>query len=178
VKATHVRLQRGTRIVLACGVLYGVALSVLAWTVPVGGSSETSSSGVVTSAGVVHQQTTLIHHAARTTIQRNGPEVLWLVLGVPLAVVGLVLAELRWCRRWGHPGPGGVSIVLAAALLLLVVAGAFSVGPTALPLLMVVVCASASEYNSRQTVWAPPLLPPPPPPPRPAGVSPPAPWGG
>ncbi len=168
------RLQRGTRIVLACGVLYGVVLSVLAWTVPVGDGTVTSTSGTVTSAGVVQEQTTVVRHAAQTTIQQNGAQVLWLVLGIPLAVVGLVLVELRWCRRWGHPGPGGVSLVLAAALLLLVFAGAFTVGPAALPLLMVVVCASASEYNSRQPrFW----LPAPPPPP-PAGVSRPAPWGG
>jgi hypothetical protein len=167
-----VRLELGTRVALACGVLYGVALTVLACTVRVGGSSDMSSSEVVSSSGVAHLHTTVIHHAARTTLQTNGPEVLWLVLGVPLAVVGLVFAELRWCRRWGHPGPGGVSFALAAALGLLSLAGMLTIGPLVTPLCVVVVCASAIERGSR----GPRVLAPPPPPP--AGVSRPAPWAG
>jgi hypothetical protein len=169
-RTDRVRLSRGARVALGAGLAYVAVVTVLACTVPVESGSEATTSGWNPSTGTA--TTAVVHQAARTLVGENGTKVLWLVTGIPLLVLAAELAELRWCRRWGHPGPGGVTLLILVALGLLVLAGAFSIGPALVPLEVAVALAAGFEGASRQ-----PALPPPPPPPR-SGVSRPAPWAG
>jgi hypothetical protein len=164
-RADRVRLSRGTRIALGGGLAYVAVVTVLALTVPVESGSEATSGGWDASTGTA--TTAVVHQAARTLVGENGTKVLWLVTGIPLLVLGAELAELRWCRRWGHPGPGGLTVVLIGLLGALTAAGMLTVGPAVMPLFMAVALAAAFEGASR----------PPAPPPR-SGVSRPAPWAG
>lgn len=79
-----------------------------------------------------------------TLVQVNGMKVL-IPVGVPLVVVGLVVAALRYRRSRGKPGAGVIAWASAGLLGLLALAGMVTVGIFVVPVAVVVmvVCASA-----------------------------------
>ncbi len=75
-----------------------------------------------------------------TAIQLNGDKVLVPLL-IPLVAVGIVALALRHGRRVQKPGVGALVWVVFSLLVVLVVLGAFTIGPFVAPVAVFVVLA-------------------------------------
>jgi hypothetical protein len=103
-------------------------------------------------AGLFVNSYTSTNGPGETLVQMNGDKVL-LPLMVPLVGVVIVTLALRHRRRIRLPGVGVLVWVVAGLLVLLVVLGAFTIGPFIGPVAVFVIVA-ITRVKSQASLYA------------------------
>jgi len=124
------------------------------WTVLWLGCAAIWSLGLVTAGFVVNSYSSN-NGPGETLVQQNGVKVL-IPLLVPLVGVVIVALALRRGRRVQKSGVGAVVWIVSGLLALLVVLGAFTIGPFVAPVAVFVVLAITRVKGQSQSLSSTP----------------------